>query len=198
MQYSFSQEAALNKVAQKVCDYMKTDEYKAMDKQEKTMKMGFKMIEFYGTFRDEFDEDAISTFNEEAGRKLGEKIGLRMATICPNELMEMAAEYMDEDEDEDSSITMEEEEEEVEETVINSVEGNITAIENDVLTYISVKDTKGKTHKILITEKFDGVDVINKSNLRKDVSLDFIEQQFYDLSERDYVYKKVLKSITLK
>ena len=197
--FSYAQEAALNKVAEKVCDYLKSDEYKALEKNQKTVKMGLKMLELYGTYRDEFNEDAILNFDEKSGRELGEKIGIRMASICPNELMEMAAGYVaDESEDENEEETESDKDLNTEDVYIGTIEGKVNEIENEPVSYILVKDNFGNIHNVLITEKVDNIEMINKSITKKNVIVNFTNQKFYDIDQKNYVYKKVLTSITLK
>jgi len=197
--FSYAQEAALNKVAEKVCDYLKSDEYKALEKNQKTVKMGLKMLELYGSYRDEFNEDAILNFDEKSGRELGEKIGIRMASICPNELMEMAAGYVaDESEDENEEETESDKDLNTEDVYIGTIEGKVNEIENEPVSYILVKDNFGNIHNVLITEKVDNIEMINKSITKKNVIVNFTNQKFYDIDQKNYVYKKVLTSITLK
>ena len=58
---------------------------------------------------------------------------------------------------------------------------------------IPVKDDFDKPHTFLINEQFEGYELLKKSNFNKTFKIYYKEIDLFDLSERKYLKKKVVK-----
>jgi len=77
------------------------------------------------------------------------------------------------------------------------LEANLMSLNNDVISYIKVKDDFDKDHLFLINEQFEGFELLKKSNYGKDFKIYYKEIDLFDLSERKYVKKKIIKYLEL-
>lgn len=123
--------------------------------------------------------------DEEAMEKLGTDVGLRMVGICPDVFM-VLAEMSDLDED---SVPVEEE--------YSTIEGRIVEIKQEQFLTVVVKDNSGRTHTMLLLTFFEGSNLLTEDKLKKNdkVSIDYVEQEFYDVKARDFRYYKVIQGI---
>lgn len=124
---------------------------------------------------------------------LGEEVGLQMVSICGEEFMSIFS-------DEDLTELVEDEtlpppppgpknEDDL------NIEVKLVSLNNDAISNFIVEDNYGKKHTFLIVEQFEGDDLLKKSNIDKDLKVYYKELDYYDLSEKRYVKKKVVKYI---
>ena len=73
------------------------------------------------------------------------------------------------------------------------LEAELVSLNNDAVSYFQVKDAFDKTHTFLIKEQFEGYKLLKKSNYNKTFNIYYKEINMFDLSERKYVKKKVVK-----
>jgi len=87
---SFSQ-SVIDTMSQEVCKCMEAVKILSIEDNEKIIAEATKcMLEAYATHEAEVSAQlGITEFNGETGRILGQKIGLKMATYCPDYLMKM-------------------------------------------------------------------------------------------------------------
>ncbi|MCB0448307.1 MAG: hypothetical protein KDD03_12530, partial [Gelidibacter sp.] len=76
-----------------------------------------------------------------------------------------------------------------------NMEVTLESISNDAISHLSVLDEYGKSHKFVVIEQFEGFDLLKSKNFKKPFRVYYREQNFFDLSEKRYVTKKVVKYI---
>lgn len=76
-----------------------------------------------------------------------------------------------------------------------NIEVELVAMNNDAISYIKAKDDYSKEHIFLITEEFEGYDLLKKSNFGKSFLVTFKEVELFDLSENQYITKKVITKL---
>lgn len=126
---------------------------------------------------------------------LGEEVGIQMVSTCGVEFMaifsnEQLGEIIEEAENEESNTPpapAEKNEDDLQ------LEADLVSLNNDAVSYFQVKDAFDKLHTFLIKEEFEGYKLLKKSNFNKSFNIYYKEIDMFDLSERKYVKKKVVK-----
>jgi hypothetical protein len=126
---------------------------------------------------------------------LGEEVGLQMVSTCGGEFMsifsdEQLGEIIDESEDYEANTPpppAPKDENDLQ------LEAELISLNNDAVSYFQVKDAFDKTHTFLIKEQFEGYKLLKTSNYNKTFNIYYKEINMFDLSERKYVKKKVVK-----
>jgi hypothetical protein len=179
----FSQESIMDKVANATCEYLQSDEIKSLTNDKMSIKMGVFLISYYTEHKEEFVKEGFE-FNltdEKGGEELGYKIGMQMATICPETIMALAAD----DSDEDNIIK----------TFV--VEGKLKTITGEDFSYIHIKDTQGKSQKFLWLGNFIGSDQLIESDNIKNlkVSVTYKNTECYSPKLKEYIIIKEIVEI---
>ncbi|MCY1243998.1 hypothetical protein D9M72_570460 [compost metagenome] len=120
-----------------------------------------------------------------AMEKLGGDVGMKMAGICPDVLMSLAEMGM-------SEIDSTEVEQEH-----STVEGRIVEIKSEQFLTVVIKDNSGRNHTMLMLTFFEDSNLLIENKLKKNdkVSVDYWEQEFYDVKAKDFRYYKVIQGI---
>lgn len=186
-----SKEEVLELMANDTCECIqkkKIDPSQSMD--EKQMALGLCLITSYNEHKSKsryFSKQKTTDFE-----KIGEEVGMVMATICVDDFMsifssEELVDFIDDDDDDmgsnsnvDSNLT---------------IEVELVGMRNDAISYLETKDDFEKQHIFLITQQFEGYEMLKKSNFGKSFKITFKEEEYFDLSERQYIIKKVITKI---
>lgn len=133
-------------MAQEVCKCLEEKKLLTInDIQQLTTEAGVCIVESYSEHQEEVSAQlGISEFNDETGRTLGQKIGLKMMKYCPDYLMKMGM-VAKENTAKTTPATY----------VLN---GKIDAIEQGEFISYKLKDQDGKIHKLLWYQHFKGSD----------------------------------------
>ncbi len=126
---------------------------------------------------------------------LGEEVGLQMVSVCASDFMaifsdEQLDEIIDESEEQDANTPPPPAPKNDDDL---QLEAQLISLSNDAVSYFQVKDAFDKTHTFLIKEQFEGYKLLKKSNYNKAFNIYYKEINMFDLSERKYVKKKVVK-----
>ncbi|WP_395045775.1 hypothetical protein [Flavobacterium sp.] len=161
-------------------------DFSKLPKETLETELGFCMLQSYSKSSDKFKgKDKINLDNEEGMSKLGEKVAMKMLVSCPDVILQLGR-----DELENRKV--------VDNILVNlKIEGQfIEFVKNDFLS-ISVKDNSGRTHSLLMLYFFENSNLITENLLKKDdkITIEFIEEEFYDSKAKDFRYFKVLKGI---
>ncbi len=166
----------------------KIDPRDTMD--EKQMALGLCLITSYNEHKSKsryFSKQKTSNFE-----KIGEEVGLVMATICAEDFMsifsteELVGIVDDKDDGFQNSSSMDSN---------LTIEVELVSMKNDAISYINTKDDFDKNHIFLITKEFEGYDLLKKSNFGQSFLVTFKEEEFFDLSEKQYIIKKIITKI---
>ena len=118
------------------------------------------------------------------GTRLGELIGIKMAGVCPEEILRMTNTSDDEDYEEMS----------------NYVSGTVTKIEKEQFVVLSLKDDSGKTLKLYWLYYVDSeLDLeSNYSNLiDKKVEVYYYESDLFDARINEYKSFNIIEELNL-
>ncbi|WP_431157873.1 hypothetical protein [Winogradskyella poriferorum] len=185
-----TKEEALELMANDTCECIqkkKIDPSDSMD--EKQMALGLCLITSYNEHKGKsryFSKQKNTNFE-----KIGEEVGMFMAEICVDDFMaifstEELVGFIDDEDEMDSSVEVNSD---------LSIEVSLVSMHNDALSYVETKDDFDKSHIFLITREFEGYELLKKSNFGKSFRVTFEEAEFFDLSERQYIIKKIITKI---
>jgi hypothetical protein len=201
----FSQDY-IDLIAKETCECVtnKKLNLKKVEASELQAQLGACMVPSYVKYRDKMPKEDIAEFTDNnAMRKLGEKIGVKMINHCPDLMIKLGQGYL-----ENKKNKVEIEEDLVE--VVSTDKGNNIVVSGDVelegtfLEYkisdfitISLKDNTGRTHHLLLLNHFENADLISNSKLQTNqkISVSYSEHEFFDPKLKDYKYFKVLYSL---
>jgi hypothetical protein len=171
------------------CASGKKETLQEADSEEIKMELGLCMISSVSKHKDEVTAEYGDVLeDEEAMEKLGSDIGLNMLSICPDVFTLFAG--MDDDEDVDEVIFKE----------YSTIEGRIVEIKQEQFLTVVVKDNSGRSHTLLLLTFFEGSNLLTEGEVKKNdkVSIEYMEQEFYDVKAKDFRYYKVIQGIKKK
>jgi len=175
----------LETVAKEVCSCTtsKSEKLKELTGEKLQMELGLCIVASYSNHEKELSAKYGNVIDGGDGlmEKLGRDIGLKMVTICPDILMSIAG---DDSEDEVVAEAL-------------TLEGQIVEIKSEQFLTVSVKDNSGRIHSVLMLTFFEGSNLLIENKLKKNdkVSIDYWEQEFYDVKAKDFRYYKVIQGI---
>lgn len=186
-----SKKEVVDLMAEDTCECIAKKKFKKTDKtKEKEMALGLCLIESFNAHKSKSKYYKNKDLNDI--EEIGEDIGVVMAGTCADDFLsifssEELVEIVSDDEDEvgldestDSGLT---------------IEVELVTMNNDAISYFEAKDDFDKTHIFLITEEFEGYELLKKSNFGKSYTVTFKEVELFDLSEKQYITKKVITKL---
>lgn len=175
----------LETVAKEVCSCVtaKQGQLKDLSAEKLQMELGICIVSSYSSH----EKDLTAKYGDVIGgegvmEKLGRDIGFKMITVCPDVMMSIAGDDIPELE---------------ESTEVSELQGQIVEIKSEQFLSIVIKDTSGRTHTLLMLTFFEGSNLLIENKLKKNdkVSVEYWEQEFYDVKAKDFRYYKVIQSI---
>jgi len=180
----FSQESIMDKVALATCEYLHKDEIKSLPSDKMTVKLGLFMLSYYSDNEKEFEKAGITVDwnSEKSGEEFGQKIGIKMAGVCPETLMLLAGEVSTDDVDNFESFV---------------VEGELKSITGQEFSYVNMKDSSGKSQKFLWLSNFIGSDNLIDNDEVKGikVSVTYKNTECYSPKLKEYIIVKEIIEI---
>lgn len=175
----------LETVAKEVCSCVtsKSEQLKDLSGEKLQMELGVCIVSSYSSHEKDLTAKYGNVLNGEGTmEKLGRDIGFKMVTVCPDVLMSIAGEDIPELE---------------ESTEVSEIQGQVVEIKSEQFLSVVLKDASGRTHSLLMLTFFEGSNLLTESKLKKNdkVSVEYWEQEFYDVKAKDYRYYKVIQSI---
>lgn len=186
-----SKEEVVELMAEDTCECIAKKKIKKTDTtEEKEMALGLCLLQSFNAHKGKSKYYKKKTLDDM--EEVGEDIGLVMAGMCAEDFLSIFSseelvdimneddEDLDSDSSNDSNLT---------------IEVELISMNNDAISYIEAKDDFDKTHIFLITEEFEGYELLKKSNFGKFYMVTFKEKEFFDLSEKQYITKKVITKL---
>lgn len=175
----------MSRIAEQSCECV--SEVEDTKNQEKfNLALGLCIIEASTPFKNELKRDYkidLDKINQD-GTKLGELIGLKMAGICPDEILRVAENSNVDEYDESASY----------------ISGIITKIDNEQFVVFSIKDDAGKTTKFYwlwyIESEMD-LPTEYLTLIGKEVELYYYENDIYDPRIDEYKTFFIIEEMNL-
>lgn len=183
LQVCFGQDDIYNKVAQETCDCITKQKIEGQTKEQVEAALGICMLESISK-----NKVNVEPTDGDAMRAFGQKVGAKMAPICPSVFKVFLGDSDDKTENanEEKSI---------------SLEGKIKGIETDGLLYVIVKEDSGNEHRIIWLSYFEGSDGFvtdPRKLIGKNVSLKYRTIQYYLPKAKGYLSLKEIVALKLK
>ncbi len=184
------QSEIVKKAAKSTCEcYSKKNlDIESISRENLQMELGFCIITAYNN-----DQKAIKEIygdllaDATAMEKFGTDVGLQMATECPDTLLEIGSQYLDENEDEET----------YQEGSI--VTGKIDKITTEQFIVVNIKDDTGRRYKLYWLDYFEGDSYILNALNSKDrntYSFEYVDIELFDPSTKEYRDYKVLSNVS--
>ncbi len=191
------------KAAEQTCDCLSKKDIKSIKKSSEANGIIGQCF-MSGDFMSNFDKiaaenkiDASKGLNAETGRKVGEKLGVKLVEIgCPA-YMELVKIYMNEESKTNTNDKNEATTSQNENAVFSVDYLILLRIEKtDNLNFLIFKDTKGKEIKIWWLEYFKGAEKLKEKDIvGKQFKCTIVEKEFYNPKIEDYVKVKIIKEL---
>ena len=181
---SFAQETTLDKISKETCEYLSALDLKTLSSKEKNMELGLYIIKLYTKYEAKLKEEGIFmdlTKGKQGGAEFGEKIGVNMIKFCPDVLIALASE--------DAKS---------EEVTSAYLEGTIKKISGEELYTVEIKDTTGKTQKLIWLNNFEGSDELielEKKAKGKSVKVSYENIEYFSPKLKEYIVRKKITKV---
>ncbi|WP_299128792.1 hypothetical protein [uncultured Winogradskyella sp.] len=193
--------SAQNRSKQEVAELMADDTCKCISKKkfkksdpadEKEMALGLCLITSFNEHKSKSKYYSNKTLADI--ESIGEDVGFIMASKCANDFLSIfsSEELVNIIDDSDNDISINSTLDEA-----LTIEVDLLSMSNDAISYITTKDDFDKTHTFLILDTFEGYELLKKSNFNKAFKITFKEIEVFDLSEKQYIIKKVLTGLEM-
>ncbi len=169
---------AYESVAKETCECIQKKDLSKLTKEQIQVQLGVCMIESPSIQKLDLDlSDA------EAGRKMGEKVGVKMATICPK-----VFKYFIGDGDEEEAST-------------KQTEGTIKKLTEGEFNYLTIKESNGREVKLIWLRYFKGseelIENITKLEGRK-VKIVYEDVECYSPQAKSYLVMKEIRELVFE
>jgi hypothetical protein len=149
--FSFCQQKDIyDTAAEKICDYMnKHSEKKINSEAEAKAFFSMAFMDACMPYIDRLlEKEGLKTFDEQSGRKIGEKISLKLSATCPKFMEVMQPVVKQSLKDDNDSET-------------GSLNGIVTEITQDGYTFLKLKLADGSQKRVVWLLSFDDAENIN-------------------------------------
>ncbi|MNX17940.1 hypothetical protein D3C86_478300 [compost metagenome] len=184
----------INTVAKESCEciHAKKIDFEKLTAEQLQSEFGVCIVKSYSQHKEAYDKIEKLDFSNRSDMKaLGEKVAIKMLEHCPEVIIAIGKSSNNEfSDDEDTN----------EDSVDLTLEGQLIEQKNDQFISLIVKDNAGRTHSLLFLSFFENSNLITENLLKKNdkISIDYFEQEFYDIKSKDFRYYKVITKIVKK
>ncbi len=168
----------LDTITQETCDCISGKNLANLNAENLNLVLGTCMIESLGRHESAMKELNINLHDADGMRQLGEKVGLRMATICPDILLKIA------------------ELSQPQPTTDNELLGTIVRTGGEEFGFVIVRDEQGREHKLLWLRYFKNSEQLIQNPqqvIGKRVRIHYEAIECYTPKEREYFERKEIK-----
>ena len=169
---------AYESVAKETCECIEKEDLSKLSKDQIKAQLGICMI---GS--PSIQKLNLDLSDPEAGRKMGEKVGVKMATICPS-----VFKYFIGSEDTEEGTT-------------KQTEGTIKKLTEGEFNYLTIKETNGREVKLIWLRYFKGseelIEKMGKLEGKK-VKITFEEVECYSPQAKSYLVLKEIRELVFE
>ena len=171
-------------LAKEACSCTSNKDFTTKSSSELEMILGICIIESLGNHSDDMPE--INLSDQSALYKLGEQVGIKMATHCPEVLMAIAGETTIQEKEPDEMTT---------------ISGTIKGFEGADAQFILIEEeTTNKREKLLWWRNFDGsvvLEGLGEKAIGVKVSLTYSLMECWSPKFGEYIIRKEITSLTV-
>ena len=183
-----AKDSLLNLIASEVCTELTKDSASIRNSKDMETQMGMAFLPSLGLHQEAlqayYDIDAAG--DGKGFNQLGIDVGMRMTSACPG-FMKM---ILQKTAQEKETVTAP-----VESEKLSTVSGTLIKVVPGDLTYISMKDDRGKIQKIWWFEYFEGAEKLTPAMNNKPVKLQYYEKEVYNGLLGEYIKIKIAAGV---
>ena len=185
---SLSGQEVIDKLAKDACDCMSEKDLSGKSTEEVQMEVSMCLMQKMGAYQSQLQEQLKVDMSDQAAmQELAQKIGLKMAAICPETMMKMAT--MQSAATPAPAPGAEQ---------VSRIEGTIVGVEGEEFITLVLKEGSGRTQKFLWLRYFEGSDALladPKSAVGKKVQLSYAPIECYSPKLNEYYQRNEIKSL---
>ena len=154
------------------------------------MALGLCMITYVQQDQERYEEwfGPLDYSDESAMESLGEELGIKMLTVCPNTLMSVIGAM-----EENGTLDLDDDEDEV--VVEQSFTGSFTKMTGEDLVTLSFKQDNGRPVKLLWMGYFPGSEMVEGGKLKGDVLVSYKMVEVYSAASGEYQMRRVITGL---
>jgi len=185
---AIAQESTIDKIAQKTCEFLQSEEVTSLSGNEKTTKLGVFIINQYNEHKEALILEGIELdFSDENGaRAFGEQVGMNMVKFCAEALIALAA-----NDEDDSEVVAEPE--------YQSFVGEIIGVKGNEFSFIQVKASSGISQKFLWLANFIGserlISLTSDAVIGTKVKVTYKNTECFSPMLKEYIIRKEIVEI---
>jgi len=186
--FAFSQQKNIyDTAADKICDYMnKHADTKITSEKEATTFFSEAFMDACAPLLDRLMEaEGVTSFDNQSGRKLGEKIGLKLAAMCPKYLEIMHPVIKAQIKDDGNTDT-------------GTLKGTVTEVAQDNYTYLKLKTADGIQKRVVWLTAFDEAENFNNDPQKlvgKKIEVTWKAAQLFHFKSKSFSSEKVISGL---
>jgi len=162
--------------AKETCECINEVDLKTLSRKQIKSRLGICMLNSYGVRKDKFIQFGVN-FNIDSAKNIGEEVGIKMATICP----EVFTSFIEEKETEEQ---------------YSSIAGLYKKISGNDINYIHIIDENGKNQKFMWFGNFKGSNrFIEKRDSINKVIVYYKNTEYYVPKMKEYFTVKEITEI---
>lgn len=174
-----------DKLAAEACDCIGEKDTDGMSTEDLQMQLSMCLMEAVGNNQAAFQEEygTLNPSDQETMQQLGQDIGMRMVTKCPQYMMKLANQQAP-----PASAAPEQK---------NVLSGTVKAVGGDEVGIVTVVEDNGRSHKLLWLDFFPGSDRLQNASeaIGKKVMVEFQEMEIYSPKAQEYFKRKKIVGI---
>ena len=188
----------MDEIAQKCCECISTGD-SSLNKNELQMKLGLCMIREAMPYKKELKKKYsldLDRLDAEKGRALGQLVGSRLPTICPEKFALLMPLVAKEIEKAENAGKEDKAEEDAKARLV--MEGTIVEVKGSEFATVTIKDAAGREQKLLWLEYFEGASLISgspDSYKTGNFKVWYTEREIYNVQLKDYIKYKVISRL---
>lgn len=177
-----------DKLAAEACDCIGEKDTDNMSTEDLQMQLSMCLMEAVGNNQAAFQEEygTLNPSDQETMQKLGQDIGMRMVTKCPQYMMKLANQQAPPQSAAPAPTKK-----------ASSLQGTIKAVGGDEVAIVTVVEDNGRSHKLLWLDFFPGSDRLQNPSeaVGKKVTVEYQEMEVYSPKAKEYFKRKKIAGI---
>lgn len=195
------QEALMDQIAEKACECAKDLDMATMSESDIQAKLGMCMMQnMMSMDQEKLKALDLDMTNQTAMTEFGQKVGFKMAAKCPEVMMAMAKNQMENSTATESAPATAKSDAGSTAT-LSQVSGTVKGIAGKDITFIQVEDASGAISAFMWLDEFEGDDAF-KSNpdglVGKKVRVTYDKINVYSPKAKTYSSRKVIKALIIE
>jgi hypothetical protein len=180
-----------DQLASEACECIGKKDVDNMDAEDLQMQLSLCLMEAVGNNQAAFEKEygTLDPSNQEALQQMGQDIGMRMVTKCPQYMMKLASQAPGQQQMAPAPSKVQ-----------AKLAGTIKSVEGDEVGVVTIAEASGRTHRLLWLDFFSGSDKLQdtKQAVGKKVTVQYEEIEAYSPKAQEYIKRKKLTGVSFQ